>query len=75
MRNIMFMKDVTWDYTNIVIHESPGGRAGSESDEQSLVSLPSSLESIHPTDITKQSITSTISPTFSQNSSSSVLTK
>ena len=62
-------------YTNTAVHQSPDGRAGSESDEQSLLSLPSSLESIHPTDITKQSITSTIRPTFFQNLSSSVLTK
>ena len=50
----------------IFLHQSLGRRAGSESDEQSLLSLPSSLESIHPTDITKQSITSTISPPFSR---------
>ena len=62
-------------YTNIAVHQSPIERAGSESVEESLLSLPSPLESIHPTDIMKQSITSTIRPTFSQNSSSSVLTK
>ena len=75
MHNIMFMNYVMWDYTNSALHQSMGRRAGSESDEQSLLTLHSSLQSIHPTDITKQSITSTISPPFSQNSSSSILTK
>ena len=51
MRNIMFMNYVMRD-TNIALHLSLRGRAGSESDEKSLLSLPSLLESTHPTDIT-----------------------
>ena len=58
-----------------MLHKSLSGRASYEFDEKSSLSLSSSLESIPPTDIMKMYTTSSITPSISQNSSSSILTK